>query len=58
MPVQHKDTCESGVNPIQCAYYNKDHKIVNMLGSSLTCTCTSGTFSGTIRLWRRIPING
>lgn len=26
--------------------------------TSLTCTCTSGTFSGTIRLWRRIPING
>ncbi len=38
MPVQHKDTCESGVNPIQCAYYNKDHKIVNMLGYELVET--------------------
>lgn len=35
MPVQHKDTCVPSSNPLQCAYYNKDHKIVNMLGYEL-----------------------
>lgn len=55
MPIQHEDNCVPDVNPLQCAYYNKDHKIVNMLGYELveekelpagTTTCTFNNLDG------------
>jgi hypothetical protein len=38
----------------RCVFSSLVSNAINL--TSLTCTCTSGTFSGTIRLWKKILI--